>query len=89
VLSNRFQGVIPELLGLIDQALNNKVSLPEVCKSNPLLTDELKKWQNQFLSSLGLINLFGVLQPPNPAEQLKMMRQQISQDPNGAIEFTP
>lgn len=76
-------------LGLIDQAITDKVTLTDVCKNNPTQTALLKNWQEGVLSSLGLTKLLGSLLATKPQDQLLKMRDKIIKDPAGTIEYKP
>jgi uncharacterized protein YoxC len=76
-------------LGLINEAISKQIPLDQVCKSNSSLTNELQKWQNSLLKSLGLIDLLGKLITTDPVQQLTKLRDSVSKAKDGAIIFSP
>lgn len=76
-------------LNVIDAAIQAKVPVTEVCKSNQTLSTSLKTWQDGLLKSLGLINLLGVPLVTDPVDQLNKMRTQIASQKDGTIVYDP
>jgi hypothetical protein len=84
-------GVISKELAidLINEAIENKVSLTSVCQSDRKLTTELQKWETAWLNSLGLLNPLGKLIPLDPNQQLYKMRETIAKENDGTIIYKP
>ncbi|MDQ0200605.1 hypothetical protein [Neobacillus ginsengisoli] len=76
-------------LSLIDEAVTKKLTLTTVCVSDTSLTNELQKWQDSLLKSLGLLDILGQLQPLDAMQQLSKMRDQIARQKDGSIIFKP
>ncbi|MBT2637742.1 hypothetical protein [Bacillus sp. ISL-39] len=70
-------------LELIDKALAENKMLDELCPTDATLTDQLEKWTEGLLDSLGLLSLLGL--KPSEEEQLKKMREAILKEPDGSI----
>jgi hypothetical protein len=76
-------------LSLIDEAIANKVTLTTVCRKDTSLTNELQKWQDGLLKSLGLFDSLGQLQPMDPMQQLTKMHEKIANEQDGVIIYKP
>ncbi|MFP5112263.1 hypothetical protein ACSU64_07760 [Bacillaceae bacterium C204] len=85
------KGVIKKelALSLIDKAIEKKIPLNSVCRSDSLLTKELQSWEEGLLKSLGLIDLLGKVVQEDPMENLNKIREKIAKEKNGSIIFTP
>jgi hypothetical protein len=76
-------------LSLIDEAIANKLTLTTVCRKDTSLTNELQKWQDGLLKSLGLLDVLGQLQPMDPIQQLTKMHEKIAKEQAGVIIYKP
>lgn len=70
-------------LELIDKALAENKMLDELCPTDATLTQQLEKWTEGLLDSLGLLSLIGL--KPSEEEQLKKLREAILKEPDGSI----
>jgi hypothetical protein len=70
-------------LELIDKALAENKMLDELCPTDATLTQQLEKWTEGLLDSLGLLSLLGL--KPSEEEQLKKLREAILKEPDGSI----
>lgn len=70
-------------LELIDKALAENKMLDELCPTDATLTQQLKKWTEGLLDSLGLLSLLGL--KSSEEEQLKKLREAILKEPDGSI----
>jgi gas vesicle protein len=70
-------------LELIDKALAENKMLDELCPTDATLTQQLEKWTEGLLDSLGLLSLLGL--KPSEVEQLKKLREAILKEPDGSI----
>ncbi|MBT2685263.1 hypothetical protein [Bacillus sp. ISL-37] len=70
-------------LELIDKALAENKMLDELCPTDGTLTQQLEKWTEGLLDSLGLLSHLGL--KPSEEEQLKKLREAILKEPDGSI----
>jgi uncharacterized protein YjbJ (UPF0337 family) len=70
-------------LELIDKALEQNKLLEELCPTDATLTEQLEKWPEGLLDSLGLLSLAGI--KLSEEEQLKKMREAIAKEPDGSV----
>jgi gas vesicle protein len=70
-------------LELIDKALTENKMLDELCPTDATLTEQLEKWTEGILDSLGILSLLGL--KPSEEDQLKKMREAILKEPDGSI----
>lgn len=70
-------------LELIDKALAEDKMVDELCPANATLTQQLEKWTEGLLDSLGLLSLLGL--KPSEEDQLKKMKEAILKEPDGSI----
>jgi hypothetical protein len=76
-------------LKLIDEAIQKKQALTSICSDDGSETIWLQKWNDSLLKSSELLDLFGVLKPEDPLEQMQKIRDKVSKAKDGAIIFSP